>query len=131
MKMKTNKTHWTLKLGLLCSSSALCICLINIFLNSQILRAIIWTLAILSMTMNAFNAFIMQEKYFKMFQLKAFECMQLRYSYRSMAAYIKEFDVPGLGDLRMVLESLIDKPFNDYFSYRFEKLHNKSNVMCF
>lgn len=109
MKTKTNKTHWTVKLALLCSSSALCICLINIFLHSQILRAILWTLIILGMTMNVFHAFIMQEKNFKMYQLKAFECMQLRYSYRSMAAYIKEFDVPMFNDL----DNRLENEFND------------------
>lgn len=107
--MKTYKTHWTVKLALLCSSSALCIFFINIFLHSQILRAIFWSLIILGMTMNVFHAFIMQEKYFKMYQLKTFECMQLRYSYRSMAAYIKEFDVPVLKDL----DNRLENEFND------------------
>ena len=41
---------------------------------------------------------------------------------------IKEFDVPGLGDLRMVLESLLNKPLIDFFSYRFKNLHGKENV---
>lgn len=107
--MKTNKTHWTVKLALLCSSSAICICFINIFLQSQILRAILWTLVILSLMMNIFHAFEMQEKYFNMYQLKAFECAQLRYSYRSMAAYIKEFDVPEFKDL----DNRLENEFND------------------
>lgn len=41
---------------------------------------------------------------------------------------IKEFDIPGLGDLRMVLESLLQQPLIDYFSYRFKNLHGKNNV---
>lgn len=41
---------------------------------------------------------------------------------------IKEFNVPALGDLRMVLESLLDKPLLEYFSYRFKNLHGKNNV---
>ena len=41
---------------------------------------------------------------------------------------IKEFNVPALGDLRMVLESVLDKPLASYFSYRFKKIHNEDNV---
>ena len=41
---------------------------------------------------------------------------------------IKEFDVPALGDLRMVLESLLDEPLLKYFSYRFKHLHGKDKV---
>lgn len=41
---------------------------------------------------------------------------------------IKEFNVPALGDLRMVLESLLDEPLLDFLSYRFKNLHGKSNV---
>jgi len=41
---------------------------------------------------------------------------------------IKEFDVPALGDLRMVLESVLEKPLVDFFSYRFKCLHGKNNV---
>lgn len=41
---------------------------------------------------------------------------------------IKEFDVPALGDLRMVLESLLKEPLVDYFSYRFKQLHGKNKV---
>ena len=41
---------------------------------------------------------------------------------------IKEFEVPALGDLRMVLESLLDEPILKYFSYRFKRLHNIERV---
>lgn len=41
---------------------------------------------------------------------------------------IKEFDVPALGDLRMVLESVVEKPLVDFLSYRFDSLHGKNRV---
>ena len=41
---------------------------------------------------------------------------------------IKEFNVPALGDLRMVLESLLDEPLLNFFSYRFKNLHGKNKV---
>ena len=41
---------------------------------------------------------------------------------------IKEFNVPALGDLRMVLESVVDQPLIDFFSYRFKHLHKEDNV---
>lgn len=41
---------------------------------------------------------------------------------------VKEFNTPALGDLRMVLESILEKPLVDAFSYRFKRLHGKNNV---
>lgn len=41
---------------------------------------------------------------------------------------LKEFNVPALGDLRMVLESVIDAPLLDFFKFRFDFLHGKNKV---
>ena len=43
-------------------------------------------------------------------------------------AITDEFNLPAIGDLRMVLESLLDEPLVRYFSYRFKCLHGKENV---
>ena len=41
---------------------------------------------------------------------------------------IKEFNIPALGDLRMVLESVLNKPLLEFMSYRFKHLHGKDSV---
>lgn len=43
-------------------------------------------------------------------------------------AIIKEFEVPALGDLRMVLESVVNQNLVNFFSYRFKNLHGEENV---
>ena len=41
---------------------------------------------------------------------------------------LKEFNTPALGDLRMVLESIINEPLLDFLKFRFDNLHGKSRV---